>query len=133
MAGRTITVQSVSSTSATLQVSAWTPSATALPRANWDSLSASGASLSVSGWAFDPDQPTVSTKVHVYVDGRGTVVEAADQRPDVGAAFPGVGEAHGFSATSRVAPGSHSVCLYVIDVDDASRNTSLGCRSITTS
>ncbi|QNG36020.1 hypothetical protein F1C76_04960 [Geodermatophilaceae bacterium NBWT11] len=104
----------------------------ALPLASWDSLAASAGTVSVRGWALDPDQPLVAGQVHVYVDGRGTALVADGSRPDVGAVFPGSGSAHGFSFSTQVAPGTHSVCVYAIDVDTPSRNTSLGCRSITT-
>ncbi|HEY0508070.1 MAG TPA: zinc-dependent metalloprotease family protein, partial [Blastococcus sp.] len=105
----------------------------ALPRANWDSLSASGSSLTVSGWAFDPDDGGSSVPVHVYVDGQGMpVVTANGSRPDVGAAFPGVGDGHGFSWSTTVAPGEHRVCLYAIDADLPWRNTPRGCRTIAT-
>ncbi|MCZ2814487.1 hypothetical protein O2W15_23915, partial [Modestobacter sp. VKM Ac-2979] len=58
----------------------------ALPVGSWDGLSASGATVSVSGWALDLDQPSVSSKVHVYVDGRGVELTADRSRPDIGAA-----------------------------------------------
>ncbi|WP_197058418.1 zinc-dependent metalloprotease family protein, partial [Modestobacter caceresii] len=106
--------------------------ANTLPVASWDGLSASGSTLSVSGWAFDPDQPTVSGQVHVYVDGQGRSLTADGARPDVGKAYPGVGDAHGFSTSTTVAPGAHRVCVFAIDVDDPGQNTLLGCRSITT-
>jgi hypothetical protein len=102
-----------------------------LPVANWEVLSATGGELSVAGWALDPDAPTASIPVHVYVDGVGAAVTANASRPDVGAAFPGAGDAHGFSHTRDVSSGVHNVCVYAIDVDDPSRNTPLGCRSVT--
>jgi hypothetical protein len=102
----------------------------ALPRANWEVLSASGSSLTVSGWALDPDWPTTASAVHVYVDGGGTALVANGSRPDVGAAFPGAGNNHGFSWSGSVAPGRHQVCVYAIDVDRSWANTALGCRTI---
>jgi hypothetical protein len=75
----------------------------------------------------------VSTPVHVYVDGKGVAVTADGSRPDIGRAFSGAGAAHGFSYSVSVAPGTHQVCVFAIDVDVSSRNTLLGCRSITTS
>ncbi|TFV87801.1 hypothetical protein [Blastococcus sp. CT_GayMR16] len=103
----------------------------ALPLANWEGLSASGSTLTVSGWAFDPDSPNTASQVHLYVDGQGTAVTANGSRPDVGAAF-GVGSSHGFSWSGTVAPGAHTVCAYAIDLDQAWRNVPLGCRSIAT-
>jgi hypothetical protein len=88
--------------------------------------------VTVSGWALDPDQPTVSGAVHVYVDGGGTALVADVSRPDVAAAFPGAGAAHGFTLSVTVPPGGHSVCVYAIDVDSPGRNTPLGCRAVAT-
>ncbi|WP_225236127.1 C2 domain-containing protein [Klenkia terrae] len=100
--------------------------------ASWESLSAVGGQVVVSGWSVDPDQVSVSGAVHVYVDGVGVAVTADGERGDVAARFPGGGSRHGFSYTARVAPGVHSVCVYAIDVDPAARHAALGCRSITT-
>ena len=104
----------------------------ALPTANWEVLSASGSTISVSGWAVDTDSPTEVVPVHLYVDGRGLALAADLPRPDVGAAFPGSGIGHGFGWSGVVAPGTHSVCVYPIDVDLPSRSTPLGCRTIRT-
>jgi hypothetical protein len=102
-----------------------------LPAGNWDSSSASGPTLSAWGWAMDPDARTAPVRMHVYVDGRwgGEVLAEAD-RPDVGAAFPGAGNAHGWSYSQSVAPGEHTVCVYALDVQDISSNTPLGCRKV---
>src|SRR5690606_11673673 len=54
-------------------------------------------------------------------------------RPDVGRAFPGIGDHHGFDvrvATAR--RGRQQVCAYAIDVGPGS-NRLLGCRSVTVS
>lgn len=104
----------------------------ALPIANWEGVQASGAAITVSGWALDPDQPTTPSPVHVYVDGNGRAVAADGTRTDVAAAFPGVGSAHGFSATVQVTPGAHSVCVYAVDADLPARNAPLGCRTVFT-
>ncbi|MGY2003821.1 reprolysin-like metallopeptidase, partial [Blastococcus sp. SYSU DS1024] len=124
-----VTLESADSSGATLRLSSHVNK----PVGHWDWLSASGDRLSVVGWAFDPDwRSAAAVPVHVYVDGRLTAITAEASRPDVGAAFPGVGDNRGFSWSGTVAPGAHTVCVYAIDVDVSSRNTPLGCRSITT-
>jgi hypothetical protein len=102
------------------------------PWGNFEGVTASGGALSVGGWALDPDSPTSPGTVHVYVDGVGTAISAAGSRPDVGAAFPGVGDAHGFTWSTAVAPGRHTVCAYAIDAQFSAWNTPLGCRTVTT-
>lgn len=78
--------------------------------------------LQLTGWTFDPDTPTASNSVHVYVDGpagSGTFVGAIpanNARPDVANAYPGAGADHGFSAAiGGIAPGPHGVWVYAIN------------------
>jgi hypothetical protein len=97
-----------------------------------DSVTVFGSQFSVAGWAFDEDQPSQAISMHVYVDGKAVGSTAAGRwRPDVARAFPGVGYDHGFSAAFTVGAGSHSVCVYAINVGAGSENPMLGCRSIT--
>jgi len=103
------------------------------PRGHLDEVTASGATVRVHGWALDPDV-TDPIEVHVYADGRGvpTVIRADGSRPDVGAAFPGSRDNHGFDGSMTLAPGRHSVCAYAINVHGGDGvNPSLGCRDVT--
>ncbi|MDY7526663.1 hypothetical protein [Cryobacterium sp. 10C2] len=93
-----------------------------------EGVSTSVGSVTASGWAIDPDT-AASIAVHVYVDAVGVPVLANGTRTDVGAANPGYGNAHGYSATVSTGPGSHSVCAYGINVANGS-NTQLGCQTV---
>lgn len=86
--------------------------------------------LTVTGWALDPDTPTAASTVEVAVDGRVQAVPADADRPDVGAAYPAAGPLHGFSTTATVDPGTHTVCVDALDPTTALR-TKLGCRTVT--
>lgn len=68
------------------------------------------------GWTVDPDT-VAPTDVHVYVDGVGHNLGAADDhRPDIAAAFPGYGAAHGLATTlNGFPPGPHQVCVFAIN------------------
>lgn len=88
-------------------------------------------SLTVAGWALDPDV-TLPVRVHVYVDGVGLSVLAAAYRSDVAAAFPAYGGQHGFTATFGVNPGTHTVCAFALNLAGSGGTTVLGCRSVTT-
>ena len=92
---------------------------------------ASGRRVRVSGWTLDPDTAG-PTDVHVYVDGAGANTGAASgNRPDIGAAFPAYGSAHGFSWTSStLAPGAHTVCVFAINAGGG-ENRLLDCRTVT--
>jgi len=107
--------------------------------ASLDSASAkrlpSGGAIAVGGWAFDSAAPTATSDVHVYVNGSGTAIQANVTRTDVGAAYPGAGSQHGFSAAIPVpSAGSYQVCVYAIALAPfASSNLFLGCRTVVVS
>jgi len=93
-----------------------------------DSVRSAPGGLSVHGWAIDPDT-TDPIEVHTYIDGRfaGATV-ATESRPDVGAAVPGYGPNHGYSATYPAPPGLRTVCTYGINVG-AGSTALLQCRT----
>ncbi|GAA1055650.1 hypothetical protein GCM10017608_23040 [Agromyces luteolus] len=85
--------------------------------------------IDVTGWAYDPDVVD-PIRVHLYVDGRGWASIAADVER-TSPTWPGYGTAHGFSTRlSGLAPGSHRVCAYAINVG-AGGNAGLGCIDVT--
>jgi len=100
------------------------------PFGSIDGATRGPTSISIAGWTIDPDT-TASVPVHVYVDGAiaGSTLAGAN-RPDVGAAYPGFGAAHGFSFTTPVGPGAHTVCAYAINAGAGNANTQLGCRTL---
>ena len=102
----------------------------ASPIGTLDVVSALGpGKIQVQGWSIDQDT-TNPIAVHVYVDAAGTALVANGDRPDVGAAYPGYGDAHGFDAVLDAAGGQHQVCAYAINVDGGA-NRLLGCRGVT--
>jgi N-acetylmuramoyl-L-alanine amidase len=110
-----------------LPIAAGAAAAGSVPVGVVDVVEVVGGGVRVAGWAMDPDV-VESTTVHVYVDGRHVAIFSADgMRSDVGAAF-GNGDRHGFDGVVSVGAGSHSVCVYGIDLTgDANRR--LGCES----
>ena len=84
-------------------------------------------SITVAGWALDSDNAS-SIDVHVYVGTNGYVLRSDQQRPDVGAAFPGFGDSHGFAATIPPSVAPALVCAYGINVPGTPGGNSLvGC------
>jgi hypothetical protein len=81
---------------------------------------------------------TRSLSIHVYVGGpAGSGAAGYDigvdraYRPDVGAAFPGDGNYHGFdSVISTNRTGSQQVCAYAINAGPGN-NVLLGCKTVT--
>jgi hypothetical protein len=102
------------------------------PKGNLDLVSSPKANTArVAGWTFDPDAPLATTVVHVYVDGGfGGVFDANKVRTDIGAAFPGAGNNHGYDFQLNLSRGAHTVCTYAINTAGAGTNPNLGCRSV---
>jgi GH25 family lysozyme M1 (1,4-beta-N-acetylmuramidase) len=103
----------------------------AKPIGNFEwSARAYGVALGVSGWAVDPDT-NAPVQVRVTVNGTVLTTLTADKsRPDVGAAFPGVGDLHGYSHIWLGTAGPARVCLTILNVGAGSTNTDLGCRTL---
>ena len=92
-------------------------------------MSATSTTLTVSGWAFDPDSAG-STSVHVYVDGAfARAVPATTTRTDVGTAYRRASEV-GYATTVTAPTGNHRVCVYAIDTAGGA-NPALGCKDVT--
>lgn len=67
-------------------------------------------SVRIAGWTADPDLPTSPLTVDVAVDGTTrTTATASVDRPDVGAAYPQFGSAHGFDLTLPVSDTAHTI------------------------
>ncbi|MFN2467721.1 MAG: choice-of-anchor D domain-containing protein [Gaiellaceae bacterium] len=98
-----------------------------------------GGAARIRGWTIDPDAVTTSTGVHVYIDGpagsgvRGVDFGLANQyRPDVGAAYPGAGNYHGFDGViAGLSPGNHTFFVYALNASGGGDNRLL--RTLTAS
>lgn len=99
-----------------------------VPFGNIDSIDVKGSSVTVRGWALDTDTPD-PVGVHIYVGAAGTAHTADGVRKDIAAAYPGYGEAHGFSLSRTLPAGGADVCIYVIN-DGRGGNALLGCRFV---
>jgi hypothetical protein len=114
----------------TTTIACRTATLTGVPFGNLDQASRSGNSVTVTGWAIDPDTSS-PIDVHVYVDGGwGGLTRADRSRPDVGAAFPAYGSNHGYTLTLDVTTGSHQVCIYGINSGPGATNPRLNCATV---
>lgn len=102
------------------------------PFGAYDTLTSPGPGLArADGWAIDPNSRTTSLSVHVYVDGRFQgAYDANLSRPDVANAYPGSGDRHGFADTFNIAAGTHTVCVYAINIGAGTENPQLGCKTV---
>lgn len=92
-------------------------------KAGLDSAAGGAGTLSVSGWAVDPDDPASPVWIHVYVGGpagSGAALykfEAKAYREDVETMFPGAGLYHGFNKNFSVAErGNQTIYFYACDL-----------------
>ncbi len=100
------------------------------PIGNLDVVVDAAGGIRVSGWALDPD---TSASVVVKVGSEGVVREvlANGNRPDVAAAYPGYGAAHGFDYTFGPLPaGLRGVCVWVENRHGIGDDRLLGCANI---
>ncbi|MGJ0203214.1 hypothetical protein [Leucobacter sp. gxy201] len=99
------------------------------PAGKLGDLWATPGTISMWGWALDPD--TVDPIVlHVSINGRWAVVNADAQNLSTQGLYPNHGTNHGFSARIPADAGSNKVCVYAINQGPGS-NTTLGCRTVT--
>lgn len=95
-----------------------------------DVLAAPPGNIHVAGWAFDPDSKD-PIQMQVYLNGVATSIAANLPRPDVDAAYGGVGALHGFDAMIPVSTsGPQQVCVYAVNVGPGT-DTLLNCIAIT--
>ncbi|MBO3093940.1 hypothetical protein [Cellulomonas dongxiuzhuiae] len=94
-----------------------------------DTVAPEASGVTVTGWAYDPDSPAISSTVRVTVDGVPTAVVADVPRVDVDAAY-GVGAFHGFHVRVPAAPGPRTVCVVALKAAPGVDLT-LGCRQVT--
>ncbi|MGI9579100.1 MAG: hypothetical protein ACR2OH_12945 [Microthrixaceae bacterium] len=86
--------------------------------------------IRVKGWTLDPE---TSASLVVKVGSEGVVhdVLANRSRPDVAAAYPGYGAAHGFDYTFGPLPaGLRGICVWVPNQYGAGDDRLLGCQNI---
>lgn len=98
-----------------------------------------GGAVRLHGWTIDPDVPTATPVIHIYLGApAGSGAPARDggpanlHRPDVAAAYPLAGAAHGFDIVVRgIAPGTHTAYVYALDAGGGGAHTFLGSRTLT--
>lgn len=107
-----------------------------IPMGQLDEWKAEYGKLWVYGWAFDEDNYGAQVEIHVYLGDAqtGTLIgymSADQERTDVGNAYPGVGNNHGFSRWMNLnITGRHKISVYAIDVNNPSYNRLLGCPEV---
>lgn len=96
----------------------------------FDAAYSDGYAVTLSGWAYAPDNPDGQIDVHIYDGSVGVAaLSTASYRPDVNAAL-GIGGNHGYSYTFTAAPGRHTYCAYGINQGEGTGNPIIACASV---
>lgn len=104
-----------------------------------DLVGAQAGQVRVKGWAFDPNKPTETLSVSVFVGGRAGSPNALEynlgaaanrSRTDILGEYPEAGPLHGFDARiPTVKSGPQPVCVYAADVGPGSDRL-LACKTV---
>ena len=97
--------------------------------ATWDDPNG----VRIIGWVLDPDVPG-PIDLHVYIDGQfAGSGRSSIPRPDVAAGYPAYASVAGFDFVLPSPTGTHTFCIYAINVPNSTNHPLLGCRTITLS
>ena len=108
------------------------------PLGNYEHATTGYGTVTVKGWAFDPDQPSDSIRIDVYIGGTADSPNAVGYslgltdalRSDVNNVYHITGN-HGFNRTiSTTKTGTQAVYIYAINVG-AGTHTLLGSKTVT--
>lgn len=110
-----------------------------IPIGHLDSAVVQGSTVTLTGWAAEPDLPHNSIDVRaVFTPDPGTpgspattTMIAHDPRPDVAATYPALGQYHGFNFSVQSDQAiKTTVCLYGLSLHGAP-DGKLGCQTLT--
>ena len=87
-------------------------------------------SISMWGWAVDPDLVSSSTDIHVSIDSSWAVLTANQPYPGLESKFPESPSNHGFGGAVQAPPGDHEVCIFAVN-KGLGANTVLKCSTVT--
>lgn len=100
------------------------------PSGKVETAQQSPGAVTVTGYAVDPNLATPVT-VRLYVDGTyRTAVVASAARADLKTRYPTAGPNHGFSVTTPITVGTHSLCVYAPNLGLGTGTSALGCASV---
>jgi hypothetical protein len=109
-------VNDVNGTSRGIGCKSITVASTNTPIGWLDRVSMVGTTATAAGWAIDPDTAS-PISVTMSVDGvvTGQPVAASNAYPTLGTSYPGFGDNHGFSVSSILTVGKHTVCVTALN------------------
>jgi hypothetical protein len=103
----------------------------AAPLGTIDSVATLGSTIRITGWAYDPDQPSTQLSVEAHLDGKAVSRHQTGLAPsDIDAGYSISGD-HGFDIQLSSVPGTHTINVYAIDVGGSRPNSFIGSRQVT--
>ncbi|GAA1446694.1 cell wall-binding repeat-containing protein [Leifsonia poae] len=112
------------------------PTASTAPIGMYDTATLGATAYTLTGWAIDKSSVQKSINVRITLNTPAgtttTTVAANTSRPDVGAAYPGAGNAHGFvvSVPRNNANGQFMACVTAIAAPgNPAGDTNFGCKN----
>jgi hypothetical protein len=107
------------------------PSADMSPKGEISTATGVAGGVSLSGWTIDPDALTQPVTVSLWLDGLKNFQWPANGSYPAGeASFPGAGAKHGWSGVVPASAGSHSVCVYAVNINSGA-DVLFGCKTVT--
>jgi putative cell wall-binding protein len=100
------------------------------PMGKLQSVTGANNTVTVTGWAVDPDVASSPVTVRVYGAGWSQYVTANTPSADANAAFSGAGANHGFAVQLLTSVGQQNVCVDVANQGQGS-HIALGCIAVT--
>ena len=96
--------------------------------------------LTIAGWAFDRDDANYKLRIDIYVGGDSSTpgafkqqIRADKSRQDIGKAFPGMGNYHGFDSKINIPPtkaGTQMVYVYACNDVGTGQAVELGRKQV---
>lgn len=100
------------------------------PEGSLDAVTSGVGTLTLSGWAVDPDAPTASVNISIQLGSTWYLLVADQAGTDMSSRYPGAGNKHAFNGTLTVPSGTTTLCVYLGNRAMGSDGT-LGCRPVT--
>lgn len=100
------------------------------PEGSLDATTTSPGAITLSGWAVDPDAVSATVAVSIQLDSSWLALYANKAGSDLSASYPGAGASHAFSGTLRASPGTHVMCIYLVNAGGVGGTSSLGCQTV---
>lgn len=110
--------------------SEWFGGPTGNPQGSVQSITVANNTVTLSGWAVDPEVPSSAISVRVRGAGWSEVIPAGSINSASQGAFAGAGVNHGYSATVFASTGGQQICVDALN-EGLGTDVTIGCQDVT--